>query len=279
VDIKTILLFLRAGEPDPSALALATGLARNFDAEVEAVCLFSEPIASTAESFAIGRQAVGEVFAHLSLEVRQMVAPTEAAFHKAIADCGWRGSWSLADQGEPGEVSALRARFADLVVVERTGACDPVGRDLAQALVLAGGTPCLIAADTPSRSEHFDRIIVAWNGSREAKRALDDALVLLKQASAVEVVVIGDRPAALFGHPQGETLIRRLARHGVKAEFKTIAGTHKDVGEALLQRTHAFGADLLVMGAYSHSKTAETVLGGTTRTVLTHAPVPVFMSH
>ncbi|HEX2115333.1 MAG TPA: universal stress protein [Alphaproteobacteria bacterium] len=123
------------------------------------------------------------------------------------------------------------------------------------------------------------RVIVAWNGSREAARAMGDAMPLLRQAQSVCVVSINAE-----GETQGQPgpaaeLTRRLADHGIQAEPQVLRSDDISAADMLLSRIADLGADSLVMGCFGHSRLREIVLGGTTRDVLRHATVPVLLSH
>ena len=125
------------------------------------------------------------------------------------------------------------------------------------------------------------RVLVAWDSSREAARAVNDSLPLLARADAVHVVSInprGHKPGELDRLP-GADICLQLARHGVKAEAQHLVATDIEVGDLLLSRAADMGADLLVMGAYGHSRWREIVLGGATRQILGEMTVPVIMSH
>jgi nucleotide-binding universal stress UspA family protein len=141
---------------------------------------------------------------------------------------------------------------------------------------MAAGAPCLVIPDAAWPSAGFDRILIAWNASREAKRAVDDALVFLKAASAVRIFSAGERPS--LEDPTGMDLSSHLARHGVVAEVARRDRVH-NAGQAILAACDDFHAGLLVMGAYGRAKLAETLLGGVSSTVLAEARLPVLMAH
>ncbi|CAN7456092.1 universal stress protein [Pseudoduganella sp. LjRoot289] len=190
---------------------------------------------------------------------------------------------------------SLMARHADLVVI---GQADPehvstaaAGDFPAQVLTNSGrpvlvvpyaGAPRPASAGAPAR-----RIMLAWNASKEAARAVHEALPLLKRAERVQIAIFdADTERALHGEAPGAELLRYLGRHGIDAELllrqsarsgllKRPSGT----GEALLSLLAEENCDLLVLGAYGHSRFRETLLGGVTRTVLESMTVPVLMAH
>ncbi len=120
------------------------------------------------------------------------------------------------------------------------------------------------------------RVLVAWNGSREAARATHDALPFLTQADKVMVLSVN---ATGEEHIPGADISTHLARHGVGVEIHNRVQGNIGVGDAILNAASDYGADLLVIGAYGHSRLRELVLGGVTRHLLRHMTVPVLMSH
>lgn len=124
------------------------------------------------------------------------------------------------------------------------------------------------------------RIVIAWSSTREAARAVSDAMPFLESADLVNVLTIDPREGP-DGHGElpGADIAVHLARHGVKAQIERTVSAGLPVGEVLLSRIADLGADLLVMGAYGHSRVRELLLGGATRSVLRSMTLPVLMSH
>ena len=276
MEIKDILLYLEAGSPNASRLAVAAALARDHGAALTAICACPEPAMDFADGYVIGPNAVGEALAHREGAIMRLLEPVEAAFREAAAGACIEAHWTFAPPNETPLQLAAQARLYDLAIAPRPGGADQPGRRLAELVALTSGAPCLVVPEPAPPPAAFDRVLLAWNGSREAKRALDDGLLFLRRAERVRLLVMNgeaDDPAA------GETVRRHLARHGVEAEFAHVRLSNEDDGSALLRQCALFGADLLVMGAYGHSRTAELILGGATRTVLAEARLPVLMSH
>ena len=210
----------------------------------------------------------------------EMKAALEAAARARGLDTAWHeaetGSTTVAD------VALQHARAADLVVASQT-APDWLGSphlDIADRLVLESGRPVLIVPNAGPQQAIGRKIVVAWNGAREAARAAFDALPLLQHASEVRVVSIspqadGDRPSGVAC----AEICATLARHGVKCEATEAVERQANAGKALLTLSADWGADLLVMGCYGHSRLREFVFGGATQHVLDHMTIPVLMSH
>jgi len=175
---------------------------------------------------------------------------------------------------------AVPAYYADLVVIarpERAGqTSDPPG--LAESLLLSSGRP-IILFPPGGKASRIRRILVGWNATREAIRAVADAVPLLARADAVEVLIVDyQRQRARHGQEAGAQIARRLAGLGAQVEVQRLSSEGKDVGHLLLSQAVEFRADLLIMGAYGHSKLREWMFGGVTRTVLYEAGLPVLMS-
>jgi nucleotide-binding universal stress UspA family protein len=147
-----------------------------------------------------------------------------------------------------------------------------------ESLVLTSGRPTIILPPR-STASRVRRILVGWNGAREAVRAVADAMPLLSRAEAVEVLVVDhQRHAANHGQEPGADVARHLARHGAHVEVRRLSSGGEEVGRLLLSQAAAFDADLVVMGAYGHSHLSQWVFGSVTRTVLREAALPVLIS-
>lgn len=174
------------------------------------------------------------------------------------------------------------ARCADLVVVSQSGsAADGMERaGIAEHVMLESGRPVLIVPEAGTFKQTGEYVLVAWNGGREAARAVFDALPMLRMAKQVKVLWIdpkegNDHNIAVAG----SELATALARHGVNVEAAHSSTNGTDVGNELLSWAADYGSDLLVMGGYGHSRFREFVLGGATRRIMQSMTVPVLMSH
>jgi nucleotide-binding universal stress UspA family protein len=179
------------------------------------------------------------------------------------------------------ETLATHARYADVAILGQADPDDGDGpRYLPEEVTLASGRPSLVIPYIGPAATLGQRVTVAWDASREAARAVNDALPMLKRAQAVGVVSVnpGDRP---FGHGEqpGADIALHLARHGIKVEVQRIESRDIDVPNTILSHIADQSSDLLVMGAYGHSRLRELVLGGVTRTILREMTVPVLMAH
>lgn len=212
--------------------------------------------------------------------VQARAAEAENLFKTAADRTTVLSEWRRVDGGLARTLN-LHARYTDLVVMGQFDPGDPKSLSAGvDRVVLESGRPVLIIPYGGMRVGIGAQIMVAWNGSREAVRAIADALPLLARAKKVEVVAVNP-PTGTAGEgdiPSADICVH-LARHGVNAEAHHIEASDREVGEVLLSRVADQGIDLIVMGAYGHSRLREVVLGGATRHLLHHMTVPVLMSH
>lgn len=179
------------------------------------------------------------------------------------------------------EALATHARYADVVIL---GQADPddaeAPRYLPEEVTLSSGRPSLMIPYIGPAATLGQRVTVAWDASREAARAVNDALPVLERAQAVSVVTVNPEEGP-FGHGEqpGADIALHLARHGIKVEVQRVESRDVDVANTILSHIADRSSDLLVMGAYGHSRLRELVLGGVTRTILHDMTVPVFMAH
>jgi nucleotide-binding universal stress UspA family protein len=257
-------------------LAFAVAFAERFGSAVTGAYLMPPLIPSVA--------AVGDVMPELIIE-QEKVAQAEAdkaraAFVDHVTRKGLRNEWhALREPGIP-KIRHL-ARCADIAIV---GQIDPDLPSEAitlrpEELAMGSGRPVIVVPYIGGPHSFGRRIIVAWNGSREAARAVGDAMPLLREAEQVWVASINAEEEADSHSGPAEALARHLADHGIKAEPQALRSDNISPADLLLSRITDVGADSLVMGCFGHSRIREFVLGGMTRDVLRHMTVPVLLSH
>ena len=276
---KTILLHLDALPECRHRVEAGLDLATRFGARVRGLATTGSMVRAAGFGMAPSGVLLAEYQDYLEKQARAAVAGfEEAARGKAYARIETRIT-------EENDVLAIArdARFADLVVIgqEAPGERRADGSHLRPGdVVLACPRPVLVVPYIGAPTGFGKHILLAWNGSRESCRAASDAMPLLKKAERVTVMVVnsaddGDNRAAV----PGADLAAFLADHDVAVTVQDDKSPVREIGEELLSRIADLGADLLVMGAYGHSRAHEWVFGGTTRTILASMTVPVLMSH
>lgn len=182
--------------------------------------------------------------------------------------------------GDMFETIALHARYCDLVVIGQTAPDSLDGGSLPDDLILAIGRPMLVVPYAGHFQSVGRRVLVAWNASREATRAVHDAMPILCRADLVRVIAVNPgHGMAGHGDIPGADICLHLSRHGVKAVCEHIRSDEVEAGAMLLNRASDEDCDLLVMGGYGRSRLREMVLGGATHHLLRHMTVPVLLSH
>jgi nucleotide-binding universal stress UspA family protein len=176
---------------------------------------------------------------------------------------------------------ASHARFADLAIVPRPYG-DDRGIELEPAVegaLFEGQTPVIVLPEGGSELKLPQKIAIGWNESAEALRAIRSALPLLSQAQTTRIVVIDPPKHGPTRSDPGGQLSQFLARHGVKVDIDVLSKTMPRVSDVMRRHVIDIGADMVVMGAYGHSRFREAILGGATRNMLETCEVPVFMAH
>ncbi len=202
-----------------------------------------------------------------------LVEAAEAAFRESAGTLPGGLDWEVVT-GPGCEGLSERARYADLTVLAQH---DPEDPDMnvhyrPDSVIFDAGRPLLVVPYA-GQFEPAQRALVAWNGSREAARALHDSLAMLQACTRVDLVSV-----ASSAEEDGE-VVRYLQRHGVAAQYHQLPAADLDAADALLSYAADIGSDLIVMGGYGHSRLREMVLGGMTRHLLAHMTVPVLLSH
>jgi nucleotide-binding universal stress UspA family protein len=270
-----MVVFIDGRLESERAVEWAARLARAHRARLTGVFTGPAPVYSQPEMFARGG-ALAEVIAAGEDRRRRIEKQWHDRLQSAVRRQGVDWVWRPVRAVEPSDL-VVHAQSADLAVVSREQADPPHALDnLAEALVLTSGRPIVLLPSGGPASEPR-RILLAWKARPEAARAVAGALPLLTRADAVQVVVVDDDGAPGCGYEPGADIAQHLARHGARVEVLQLSSRSEHVGRLLLSQGTAFGADLLVMGAYGHSRLRERLLGGVTRTVLTEAALPVLM--
>ena len=277
---KTILVHLDDGKQHRARTDLAGRLALEFGSHL--VGLYAVDWA-WIQSASPGPLAVPASTA-CAVDIAAQTSQANSEFARQAGQHEIAGAEFRCASGDALLATTLHARYADLLVIGQTSPDEPVcgvAGNFPELLVLAAGRPVLIV---PYYTDVYprlgQRILVAWNASREATRAVTDALPLLQRAQLVTIMAVNAQPAtSAHGDIPGADLALYLARHGVKAEVSPSYTDQIDVGDDLLARASDLDIDLIVMGAYGHSRLREIVLGGVTHKLLRHMTVPVLMSH
>lgn len=278
---KTIAVHVNQSPRVLARITMAAHWAAAFDAHLVGVAATGLPASFYVGGLAGEGVAMASTYSDLLVEQSKTAL---AMFESAASRETVRSYEKRLIEEEAGVAMCLQARYSDLVIVGQDDPDEalPAQRPMvAEYTVLNSANPVLIVPYVGDFPNIPRRVMVAWDGSVEASRAVQGALPILKQAAVVQVAVFNPRVGTdAHGEEPGADIALFLARHGVKVEVSNhVTGRDIDIGNAILSHLADTSTDLMVMGAYGHSRFREVLLGGTTRTILRSMTVPVLMSH
>jgi nucleotide-binding universal stress UspA family protein len=275
--IKDILLTLTS-YPDPTPVSVvdrAVSFASALDAHIAAIsCEVHIQVSGSLISFgAAGAIAAGE--AHRSRDSAQaLLAAFEAAAQKAGVLHEIIHEKSLSYRVP--ERLVEYARLRDLTVVSVPESYD---QWYAEAIIFGSGRPTLVLPESPPGGPfQLNTVIVAWDFSRTAARAVADAIPILEKATRVRIITATNEKVIDTKH-SSEELAKNLSRHGIDVILDRVDAAGRSIGDVLAREVSSYNAGLLVMGAYGHSRFREFILGGATKSMLSKPPIPVLFSH
>lgn len=279
--IKDILVPYVNTDSENAPAAAAMALAEAFEAHVAMLVTVDVQAPMPSDWGAMAY----DMYARLHEEARKRALERVAALRAKFAHAAVSPEVRLTEAVSlyPQNAATLQARYADISVLPampRGGAENMYVHDYFHDLLRHSGRPVLVVPAGSTATLPPKRVVIAWKPTREASRAVADAMPLLRKADSVNVVVIDPvvGEAAHGGEP-GADIAAHLARHGLKVEVETRPSMNFSVAYALLQHARTVGADLVVAGGYGHSRLREALLGGTTRELLQTAHLPVLFSH
>lgn len=279
MDYQNILVHLDMSKAMPQRIETALHVAKRFDAHLTGLFNVFQP---ASRPISMITEPPEQRAAKEKLQTERLGAE-EALFRKELERAGVDGDWKLSKQ-LPNLAIPKAARLADLVIAGQYDPDDPesfIAEQFLENLVLSCGRPVLLVPYAGRHPDVGGTVCVAWDGSREASRALHDALPFLVRAGKVIIFSINASGDIHDPHIRGDEIAAVVARHGAKnVVIEEVDGVH-DIsnGSLLLSRAADFGADMIVMGCYGHARLRELFLGGVTRTILKSMTVPVLMSH
>lgn len=281
--LKTILVPYHGNDAAQSALELAYLVAARFGSYIEGLFVRQPPPIIAGEGITIP----GEYLTQLAEEGRRLADNARARFSGFMEEkgvplkdvtfasdepsAGWREV-----EGLEGQIVGDHGRLFDLIVVGCATERSSADRNaMCEAALFESGRPVMVASPVPPQ-KLGEIIVVAWNGSTETARTIAMGMPFLSTAKKVVVLTVegGTVPG-----PSGEQVASHLTRNGIKAEAKLVEPQGRTTGVALLEETDAIGADLMLKGAFTHSRLRQLIFGGTTQHILSAAAIPVFMAH
>jgi nucleotide-binding universal stress UspA family protein len=276
--IKDIVTNLPVGKSRDVVTHFAISVAAKFDAHLTGIAFVYEPIIpAMVDMYGVPPDIIESQRVENEKTAKAAVARfDEAAGLAAIS--GEARTVNAPVDSAPGILASIARRF-DLSVIAQPQPGEPtLGSLFVEAALFESGRPVLIVPYIQTAGLKLNRVMVCWDGSRSAARAVGDATPFLVQAKTTEIVMVSGERAKSDELP-GADIAQHLARHGAKVEVERIVSTEIDIPSTILSHAADASADLLVMGGYGHSRLREFILGGATRGILATMTVPTLMSH
>jgi len=275
--IKDVMVRLEGTVADDLRLAAAADIARQFESHVVGLFLNIVPpplpgdpegagIAQTALLVEEARAAGDKIAKLVTARLAQLGTLVEIRRFDIFAD-------------EIAGVCAREARSADTFVALRPNSVPEEPEHIVENVLFGSGRHLFLVPPGERRKTSFENVLVAWNGSREAARALAEAMPYLKTAETVTLCVVDDKPRVNAATLLSADVKKHLEHHGIDAAIHHIASRNRDVAATLVAEAGRRKADLIVMGGYGHSRLREWLLGGVTFELLREAPVPLLVAH
>lgn len=276
---KSLLTVITDQKIAEAPLKQLVALAEAQDAHAEALCLGVDRTQTGYYYAGANAMVLQETLSRANAEADELLSyANEFLGRSGIRFAAESGVAQIADLGRH---VAHHARFSDLVVLPRPYG-DNRGAEvepIVEAALFEGHSPVLVVPDDHEPLSQPKSVLVAWNESVEAMTAIRRALPFLQAADLVRIVVIDPPTHGPERSDPGGMLSQMLARHGVTCEIDVLSKTMNRVSDVLIRHAIDTAADMMVMGAYGHSRFREAILGGATRNMLEKATVPVFMAH
>jgi nucleotide-binding universal stress UspA family protein len=272
-----LVVFLEPARERDSRLRYAAFLAKQWRAHLIATFVVRELALEPYAGFAVGA-ALTDMLAEHSKAAAESLSRVREDFDALVHNRSFSSEWRVSDN-EDSEALMQHARHASLAVLGPP-ACQQsrtTRLGLSERLIFESGRPCLLLPEHWPEDRTARRIVVGWNGGREAARSIADAMLFLALAESVHLIVVPEgRSRGAYGPEPGADMAAHLARHGVRVMLERHTGD--DAGAVLLERCRDLDADMLVAGGRAHPHISDLLLGGATRTIFEGVKVPLMMS-
>jgi nucleotide-binding universal stress UspA family protein len=275
--IKDIVVNLSVGTDAGPAGDYAVSVASAFDAHLTGIAFVFDPIVPVSGTGYIPAEAIESQQADNETAAKAAIDRfAEATRRAGLSAEPTTLSASLAGAGD--QFARIARRFDLAIVGQSEPGKSAVEEIIAETALFESGRPTILVPYIQKAPLKLDNVMVCWDGSRPAARAIADAMPLLEKAGRVEIVIVASERGKV-DEIEGADMGQHLARHGLKVEVNRMTGGRIDVADALLSHAADQGADFMVMGGYGHSRWREFVLGGVTRSIFQSMTIPALLAH
>ena len=275
--IKDIVVNLSIGENGGPAGDYAVSVADTFGAHVVGIAFVFDPIVPISGTGYIPAEVI-------DTQLADTHAAAKAAIDRFAASASRAGvsaeplTLSASAAGAGDQFARIARRFDLAIVGQAEPASGAVEELIAESTLFQSGRPMIVVPYIQKAPLKLDRVMVCWDGGRQAARAIADAMPILEKAGKVEIVIVANERGKQ-DEIEGADMGQHLARHGLKVDVKRISAGNIDIADALLSHVADSGTDFIVMGGYGHSRLREFILGGVTHSILRSMTAPVLLSH
>lgn len=278
--LKSLVVFVEPSSLGESRVRYAVKLALRHHAHLIGVFIVpkawdSEP----SDSYVRGAEAIRSMLARHEAAERRTLQRASDSFAQAAGHSDFTSEFRVIRDGDAGDLAKVNSLHSDLVIVGHPlpgGLPKPWSPE---RMLIATGIPFLIIPKEWQSDHVATNVLLAWNASREARRAISDALPILMAARSVTVVVVDPDKTNAHGEEPGADIAHFLSRHGVAAHVEQLRSNGTTVADTILDFAKRDKSDLIVLGAYSHSRTREILFGGVTRSLLQLVAIPTLIAH
>lgn len=278
--LKTVIAFIDFSPSGEARTRYAVKLCLRHGAHLIGVYVAPSGLSyDRTESYVRGQDAIRQLIQKAKAEVAAASHAASQTFKAATAHDDICIDFRIIRESDASECAKIHSLHADLVIV---GHPNPGGLPYdwsPQDMLLATGVPLLIVPDDWNGNSIAERILLGWNASREARRAIADSLPLLTTAKSVSVVVVDSHKNPRHGEQPGADVALYLSRHGAKVVVEHIQSEGKAVAAIIQMAARRNNTDLLIIGAYSHSRLRQTIFGGVTHALLADVTIPTLIAH
>ncbi|WP_371061082.1 universal stress protein [Rhodosalinus sp. 5P4] len=276
---KTLMTVVTDTGVSKPPLEASVALAQAWDAHLEAMCMGVDRTQTGYYYAGANAMILQETIARAQRDAEAAGQHVRDTLGKS--DVRWNVETGVAQLADIGRQVAMHARFSDLVILPK-----PYGEDrgaelepVIEGALFDGHVPVLVVPEDGLAKTRPERILLGWDEGDEALSAARAALPFLSAADTVHIVVVDPPAHGPNRSDPGGLLSQFLARHGVKVEIDVLSKTMPQISDVLMRHALDVDADMIVMGAYGHSRFREAILGGATRNMLENSPLPLFMAH
>lgn len=278
--LKSLVVFVDPSAAGEARVRYAVRLAMQHEAHLIGVFVVPRTWDSDpADCYIRGGAAIKEMVQRHSAIERAALRAAGERFEALAGRQNYSVEFRVIGDGDTEDFARLHCLYTDLVIVGHPAPGGLPMKRTPERLMIATGVPFLIVPENWRYDTVATNVVLAWNASREARRAITDSLPILMAAESVSVIIVDAEKNARHGQEPGSDIAHFLRRHGVAANVERLQSNNVPIAEAILGYAAANDTDLIVLGAYSHSRARELLFGGVTRSLLSSVTVPMLIAH